>query len=296
MSGSTAPREPALSSGILDAVRDRVDAVLEAFLAERRAEIAGMDPAAVVLVDEILRLVRAGGKRIRPALCFWAHRAVGGDEGGPIDRTCAALELLHTFALVHDDVMDRSPERRGVPATHVRFADEAPSGTEPEVFGQAIAVLVGDLAAALAERLLRTCGAPSERLAQALSRFDRMRTAMAAGQFLALAGPRSGPSSPLVAALKTGSYTAEGPVSIGTALAGAAPAVEGPLLVYAGLVGRAFQLRDDLVDGDAPLAAVADVDELVTNAVTALEGAPLQPEGARALAELALLLRLERER
>lgn len=292
MTGSTAPNEPALSSRALDEVRDRVDPVLEGFLAERRTEIGGMDAAAVALVDEIVRLLRAGGKRIRPALCFWAHRALGGPEDGPIIRACAALELLHTFALIHDDVMDRSAERRGVPTTHVRFASEAPSGAEPQAFGWSMAILVGDLAAVLAEQLLRTCGAPPERLASAQSRFDRMRAAMAAGQLLDLVGGRSGPAPPNLASLKTGSYTAEGPVSIGTSLAGAAPTDESPLLVYADRVGRAFQLRDDIVDRQAPSTAVAEVDALVGEAVEALRGAALRPEGARALAELALLLRL----
>ena len=81
-----------------------------------------MDARAAVLTDELLRLLAAGGKRIRPALCVYAHRAAGGSDGPPITKAAAALELLHTFALVHDDVMDRTDESRGVESTHVRFA------------------------------------------------------------------------------------------------------------------------------------------------------------------------------
>ena len=73
-----------------------------------------MDPTAPAIVDEILRLLEAGGKRVRPAICFWAFAAAGGPQGDPILRVCAALELLHTSALVHDDLMDRDVERRGV--------------------------------------------------------------------------------------------------------------------------------------------------------------------------------------
>jgi geranylgeranyl pyrophosphate synthase len=94
-----------------------------------------------------------------------------------------------------------------------------------------------------------------------------------------------------VAALKTGSYTTEGPVLVATALAEAGPAVEGPLRVFARLVGEAFQLRDDLEDGDAGPGAAARVRDLVDRAVDALAGAPLVPDGAAALAELAGLLR-----
>jgi geranylgeranyl diphosphate synthase type I len=281
---------------VLDRVRERVDPAIARFLADRRAELAGMDPEAVVLVDELLRLVAAGGKRIRPALCVWAHRAAGGLDAPPIVKAAAALELLHTFALVHDDVMDGTDERRGVEATHVRFAKAAPPGLDPDGYGTSVAILVGDLAAVLAEQRLRTCGASPGPLEAALGRFDRMRVEMAAGQFLDLGGLATEPGRDAararVASLKTGSYTAAGPVLIGSALAEAGPAVEGPLRVYARLVGEAFQLRDDLLDGEADPTAAARVDDLVARAGDALEGAPLEEEGAAALTEIAELLRM----
>ncbi|MGZ8606336.1 MAG: polyprenyl synthetase family protein [Actinomycetota bacterium] len=274
-------------SGSLGAVRDLVDGELRGFLADRRAELAGMDPAAVVLVDEVLRLLAAGGKRIRPALCWWAYRAAGGPDGAAIVRAAGALELLHTFALVHDDVMDGTAERRGVPSSHVRFAAEAPPGTDPRAFGTSVAILVGDLAAVLAEQLLRTCGAEPGPLALALARFDRMRVEMAAGQLLDVMAAGRGPAPARVAALKTGSYTAEGPVLVGAALAGAPPAVEGSLRVFAGLLGEAFQLRDDVLDGEAGPDEAARVDELVARASASIAGAAFEPEARDALLGLA---------
>jgi geranylgeranyl diphosphate synthase type I len=247
-----------------------------------------MDPSAVALVDELLRLLRAGGKRVRPALCFWAFRAAGGGEDDPIVPVCAALELLHTSALVHDDLMDRDAERRGVDATHVRFAKDAPAGADPEAFGTSAAVLVGDLALVLSERLLRTSGFGTARLDAAMARFDRMRAEMAAGQFLDVSGARD---LARVRALKTGSYTAEGPVLIGAALAGAAPEAEGPLRVFGRLVGEAFQLRDDVVDGEAETQALAAVEALVARATRALGDAPLRRDGIDALVQIAELLR-----
>jgi geranylgeranyl diphosphate synthase type I len=277
------------ATGLLADVRGRVDAELERFLDERRAELAALDPAAVVLVDEVRRLLAAGGKRLRPALCLWAHRAAGGEDGDAIVRAGAALELLHTFALIHDDVMDASTERRGVPTSWAWFADAAPPRVDPTSYGTSVAILAGDLAAVFAEQRLRTCGAPAVPLDVALDRFDRMRVEMAAGQLLDVRGAGSDPAR--VAAMKTGSYTAEGPVLVAAALAEAGPAVEGPLRIYARLVGEAFQLRDDLEDGDAGPEAAAVVHDLVDRAVDALEGAPLVPVGAAALAELAGTLR-----
>ena len=247
-----------------------------------------MDPSAVALVDELLRLLGAGGKRVRPALCFWAFRAAGGREDDPIVRVCGALELLHTSALVHDDLMDRDVERRGVASAHVRLADEAPAGVDPDGFGTSAAILVGDLALVLSERMIRTSGFGAGRLEPAMSRFDRMRVEMAAGQFLDVSGVGD---RARVRALKTGSYTAEGPVMIGAALAGAGPQAEGPLRVFGRLVGEAFQLRDDVVDGDAASDAGEEVDDLVSRAERALGDAPLRREGVGALIEIAGLLR-----
>jgi geranylgeranyl diphosphate synthase type I len=276
----------------LEVVRARVDPVIERFLDDRRAELVAMDPAAGELADEVRRLIAAGGKRLRPAVCFWANRAAGGADGDPIDRACAALELLHTFALIHDDVMDASDRRRGVATTHVRFAQRAPSGTVPTAYGAGVAIVVGDLAAVYAERLLRTCGAPADRIALAFERFDRMRAEMAAGQLLDLGSARR-QASPRVAALKTGSYTAEGPALVGAALAGAGPEVDAALRAYARRVGEAFQLRDDVLDGDAPPDASRRLHALLEGAASALAGAPLEPEGARALRALAALLSLD---
>jgi geranylgeranyl diphosphate synthase type I len=279
-----------VSGPALDAVREPVDAALRAFLAERRAEIEEMDPAAAALVEEIARLLDAGGKRIRPALCVWASRACGGPDGGAIVRAAGALELLHTFAMIHDDVMDRALERRGVASTPARFAGLAPRSADPDAYGRSVAILAGDLAAVMSERLLRTCGAPAGPMDVALERFDRMRTEMAAGQFLDLRA--SGHAASRVSSLKTGSYTAEGPVLVGAALAEAGPEAEAALRGFGRLLGEAFQLRDDLLDGDAGPEAAATVDRLVRDAGRALDGASLGAEGRGALLEIADLLRM----
>jgi geranylgeranyl diphosphate synthase type I len=278
-----------VGSGVLDAVRSTLDPVLWTFLHDRRAELAAMDPAAATLVDELERVIRAGGKRVRPALCYWAYRAAGGADGEPIARACSAVELVHTSAIVHDDVMDRTSERRGQPATHVRFAEQAPSGVDPEGFGISAAILVGDLALALSDRAMRESGFAENVLRVALVRFDRMRLEMAAGQFLDISGS---PDRDRVAALKSSSYTAEGPVLVGAALAGAGAGPEGSLRAYAGLLGQAFQLRDDVLDAEAPPEAARSVDRLLGEAVAELAGSALEAEARAALAEIAGGLRL----
>ena len=276
----------------LEQTRAAVDPVLLGFLADRRAELAAMDPAAAAPAEELERITRAGGKRIRPALCIAAFRAAGGPVDARVLRAAAALELLHVAALVHDDVMDRTAERRDAPASHVRFEREAPAGTQAAAFGVAAAIVAGDLGLVLSEQLLRTSGFEGELLTKAMGRFDRMRLEMAAGQFLDVAGRGRDPRSvERVAALKTSSYTAEGPVLVGSALAGAEIGVEGAFVVFGRFLGQAYQLRDDLLDGEASPEAAARVDELVTRAIAALREAPLQAGGADAMIALAELVR-----
>lgn len=289
-------REAVPAATALDDVRAHVERRLRGFLAERRASLAQLDPGAATLVGELERLVEAGGKRIRPVFCVWGYRAAGGEGGEPILRAAGALELFHLFALVHDDVMDESDTRRGVPSTHRRFAAEAPPGVpSPERFGRSVAVLVGDLAAVLADELLLGSGFPPERLLPALRRYGRMREEVAAGQLLDLRGEAGAGEgrARAVAALKTGAYTVEGPLHIGAILAGGTPELLERLSAYARPLGEAFQLRDDVIDlgpNAAPGVEPRTVNRLISEAVAALEGGRLAPEARAALVSLAELL------
>jgi geranylgeranyl diphosphate synthase type I len=280
-------------------LRARVDAALIAFLDGRLRDAESLDPGAEPLVEEILRLVEAGGKRIRPAFCYWGFRAAAGADRGepdePIVHAAAALELLHTMALVHDDLIDGAKERRGVPSTAVWFADRAEAleaRGEPEAFGHAMAVLVGDLAAVLADRLLLESGFPPDALARALAVYHPMREGMAIGQYVGLTEASSVASGPeaarRAAALKGGTYTVEGPLLIGAALAGGASNVGECLSRFGRPLGEAFQLRDDLEDGDAAPGVTRDtIGRLIVEAKALLDRAVVAREAVSALKGLA---------
>lgn len=286
MSSDVAPGIRAIAT-----IRERVDEVLGDRLRRWRGELAALDPSAADLVDEVGRLIAAGGKRLRPAFLYWGYRAAGGADGRDVVRAAAALELLHTFALVHDDLIDGVKERRGVSTTALAFADRAPE-CDPEVFGTGSAVVVGDLALVLATSLLRTSGFPPDRLGRAWPRFEQMCLAMAAGQYLDLRGLVTVTTPEALARLKGGAYTVEGPVAIGAALAGASGEVDEALAAFARPAGEAFQLRDDLADGDAaPGVTATTIGRLVDLAVGALGDPRLEPEAARALAAITELFR-----
>ena len=239
------------------ACRDLAAAVeedLRAFLRRGRGDAEEAAPGVGELFEELERVIEAGGKRLRPVFCLLGHRAAGGETGPEAVRAAAALELLHTFAIVHDDVMDTSRTRRGKPASWVHLADrhrdeETPG--DPAWFGVSGAILAGDLALMLADQALLGSGFPPERLLPAIRWYNRMRTGVVAGQYLDVVAARRGAAGEeearRIARLKSGGYTVEGPLQIGALLAGGGADLALALERYGRPLGEAFQLRDDVL-------------------------------------------------
>jgi geranylgeranyl diphosphate synthase type I len=231
-----------------------VDRELARFLASQRAGMAAEDPGVDEVFGELERVIGAGGKRLRPVFCCLGHLAAGAAIGEEAIRAAAALELLHTFAIVHDDVMDRSSTRRGSPASWVHLAERhraAGHVGDPGGYGLAGAILVGDMALVLADRALLDAGFSRDRLVPAFHRYDRMRVDVVAGQFLDVLAAHRGAADEeearRIAVLKSGGYTVEAPVQIGAILGGASVEVLAVLSSYGVALGEAFQLRDDVL-------------------------------------------------
>jgi geranylgeranyl diphosphate synthase, type I len=234
---------------VLAEIRSGVERTLGAFLDDERAAVAAEHRAFLPLLDEVRRVVAAGGKRLRPMFCVLGHRAAGGREGDAILHVGAALELFHTFALIHDDVMDDSSERRGSPTIHVRMTERRHGAADAYQFGLSAAILAGDFAMVLADHLFLGSGFPPDRLAAAFRRYNRMRVEVAVGQFLDLEGsthPVDEHEARRIASLKSGGYTVEGPLHVGAVLEGAPIELLSALSRYAVPLGEAFQIQDDL--------------------------------------------------
>ncbi len=250
-----------------------VQQTLADYLEIRVRECADLDPEFAAAVREMSGFVLGGGKRIRPTFAWWGWRASGGidDEATGVLRAASALELIQACALMHDDLIDASDTRRGRPTIHVGFADLHRGRrwhSNPNRFGTAAAVLLGDLALSWADDMLHSAGLPAAPLARALQPWRAMRTEVLAGQYLDVLGQARGDEDPESAlridTLKAASYTVQRPLEFGAEIGGAPDAVRSALGRFGGDIGVAFQLRDDLlgVFGDPEVTGKPAGDDL----------------------------------
>ena len=232
-------------------VRRAVLGAVTAFVTDRCA--ADLRNTGVDIAPEVLTGFVSDGKCLRSTFMYLGWLTGAGPDDAAV-RAAASFELLHTFALLQDDVMDDSPLRRGLPAAHVRFADwhrDQGLAGSADRFGASAAVLLGDLCLVWAEQMLRESGLSATALARGWPRYDAMRTELAIGQFADLVNDAGGqPTLEAVldvARRKSGNYTVRRPLEIGGALAGCGDGMLAMLGRYGAAVGEAFQLRDDLL-------------------------------------------------
>ncbi|GAA3696535.1 geranylgeranyl pyrophosphate synthase IdsA [Zhihengliuella alba] len=248
---------PVVSAGALgieEYVR-RVGELLERFLTDQSKLVYAISPDADELVAAIRDLARQG-KRLRARFAYLGFLGGGGDPGSAdIVRLGASLELFQAAALIHDDLIDRSDTRRGQPSVHRRFEAlhrRSRWARDAARFGEAAAVLAGDLCLSFSEQLFGTMAvpAPTRRV------FDAMRAQVMAGQYLDVLEESAGPSHGAEAALerartvvrfKSAKYSIENPLLLGGTLAGISDDLVQRYSTFALPLGEAFQLRDDVL-------------------------------------------------
>ena len=235
----------------LAGIATRVESRLRQFLEPEQARWATFDAELAEPIAHIGRLVLAGGKRLRPAFCHWGFVGAGGDAADPmVTNAGAAFELMHAFALFHDDVMDDAASRRGNATTHTVFADrhrEQGWAGEARRFGEGVAILVGDLAFVYSDMMMAGASAAAWAI------WNELRVELNIGQVLDIAGSvrneRSRHKAEQICRYKSGKYTIERPLHLGAVMAAPERAdVLLPALSAYGLpLGDAFQMRDDVM-------------------------------------------------
>jgi geranylgeranyl diphosphate synthase, type I len=251
-------------------LRTRLQKVIDDHLARQQARLEEIGPEMGVLLEGIAELL-SGGKRLRAAFCYWAWRGAGGADCAEIVTAASGLECFQAAALLHDDVMDRSDTRRGRPSMHRHVAglhDELGWSGDSARFGEAAAILAGDLCLAWSDELLATSGLPAATIAAGRETFDTMRTQLMGGQYLDVLEQAVGGGdierALLVVRYKSAKYTVEQPLLLGAAMAGAGPELLAGLSAYGLPLGEAFQLRDDIlgVFGDPDITGKPAGDDL----------------------------------
>lgn len=217
------------------AFKKNFDPKLASFFNAKLSQIKKIDPKLAPLVEQIKDLILRGGKRLRPAFLYYGFKACGGKDERKTTPFCLAVELGHSMALIHDDIMDTADLRRGGPAVN-------------KILGVNGAILAGDLCFSWAEELFR--GGPGRY-------WDLLKEEVILGQYLdttlsskeLIKEDLKEPEQKVLKVLeyKTARYSVVRPLQIGALLAGAK---EKELKIFANYgvpLGIAFQIVDDIL-------------------------------------------------
>ncbi|WP_326658673.1 polyprenyl synthetase family protein [Streptomyces canus] len=264
MSTSAAPPAPLNPA----AIRASVERLLHDFLDDQEQGAPDL-PELSLFIGQLRAMLTAGGKRLRPILCLMGWYSITDRTPPPaVWRAAASLELFHTFALIHDDIMDKSDTRRGRPTAHRALAAQHAGHADADSLGVNAAILLGNLAFGWSYELLHADDVTSAQHRCTWPLFNALRTETLIGQYLDLVAAGSPDADPDIAwriiRHKTAKYTTERPLLLGAALAGATGQQLQALSDYALPLGEAFQLRDDLlgVYGDSGQTGKSTLDDL----------------------------------
>ncbi len=235
-------------------IKDRVQKKLEIFFNRKIKEAKKIDPiigkTAQYLADQTLN----GGKRIRAALAVQGFLAGGKRLNPAIFDIGSAMELIHSYFLIHDDIIDQDDLRRGKPAMHCRFSNSM-SKNIPLIrrnhLGASLAILAGDISSVWAYELFARSNFPAEQKIKAFKEMNQMIFKCGAGEILDVAMElKNSPKQSDIFKIqiyKTASYTIEGPLVIGAQLSKAGQSTIKTLREFARPLGIAFQIQDDIL-------------------------------------------------
>jgi geranylgeranyl diphosphate synthase type I len=277
-------------------VNEHITSILD----NQRATLSHLG-ADVTAFTDFAGVMLAGGKRFRAQFCAMGYSCAAEELPDSLWDVAAGLELFHAAALAHDDIMDNSDTRRGIPAAHRFFENGHRSNGwagDPEHFGVSSALLFGDFLLALSDlAIARGFRDHTDRDASFAARleFDQMRLDVTAGQYLDIVEENAWPTVNLddtitraktVLTYKSAKYSIEAPLVIGASLAGASESTIATLRDFAVPLGNAFQLRDDIlgVFGDPAVTGKPVGDDLIEGKRTVLIALAMQSldEGQRA--------------
>ncbi len=238
----------------LSIFKEEFDIVLEKFFNDIIEESKKKDNLIVGALKHVKRITMSGGKRLRPALMFYGYMGVGGDRRKEILQASISVELIHTFLLIHDDIIDRDNKRHGVMTTHLKYENMHKSlfwNDSSEHFGTAMAIIIGDMVAALGNQALYCSKFKADILIKALRKLQEVVANTVIGEakdvLISFRGDATEKEILDVCNLKTAKYTIESPLQLGAILANADEELLRQISKLAIPMGIAFQIQDDIL-------------------------------------------------
>ncbi len=239
---------------LLKKYKKRVDPCLEEYFKQKTKQAKKIDPLAKQTMQMIADFTLAGGKRIRPALIYYAYLALGGEDSQKIIKASMGIELTHSFLLIHDDIIDRDAKRHNVATIHERYkkiGQKIAPLKDSNHFGNSMAMIVGDVASAMANEIVFNIDFPKKTIIKVLNKLQEIVYITIPGEMLDVVMEYRGTTTEeeilRMFEGKTSRYTFEGPLHLGAILAGGDEKVLQHFTKYSLPLGKAFQLQDDIL-------------------------------------------------
>lgn len=231
------------------------DGELKKFLGLKTAEAKKISPVAYGMAKSLEDYVMNGGKRIRPALMYYTYLALGGKDKKEAMRAGMALEFMHTFLLIHDDIIDRDNLRRGKPSVHYVYkvlAGKNHYSADAGHYGNSQAISVGDMSFGFTNEIIASAKLSPDIKDLLAKKISDIIFNTTIGQFhdVFAASARNGVTVKDILTIleyKTARYTIEGPLHLGAIMAGSDRKILEKLTKFAIPLGIAFQVQDDIL-------------------------------------------------
>lgn len=230
-------------------IEDRLDSYLEEI--DKLYSLTETSPS---IFAGIKAIIYGGGKRLRPVLLVMGYQAFADEPSDNIYNAALALELLHNFVLIHDDIVDRADSRRGNPSLHTMLGALLKSKGLSQPTGEDLAIIAGDVVYAAAIHSFLNTGFDVEKRQLGVMELSEIAVFTGIGQLKELLdqtrslGDMTREEIDRVYDLKTAKYSFCGPLRVGAILAGASEEALAKLDEYGIYMGRAFQIKDDILD------------------------------------------------
>jgi geranylgeranyl diphosphate synthase type I len=235
-------------------LRDAINQEMQQYINEQKKRLAPDDVFLREALQKVEAVIFSGGKRLRGALLVQGYLAAGGQDQTSVLRAAAGLEFLHSYILMHDDIMDRDEMRHGTPTLHQSYqkiAEQLFLDQDSVHFGNSVALVLGDMVSAWGNDLVFSVDLPRENVQAAIRFLQQVVFATGAGQIedMRIQYQKNATEEEVLALYqrKTAEYTIVGPLTLGALLAGDKTSFQEFFADYGRALGIAFQITDDLL-------------------------------------------------